>query len=193
MISWHSVQILCPTPIILKKNCLLCNLICQDLSSAHCLNYKTHGEKNQKKKNPQYKKMQMLNEIIILEVLFQASKIPSLYTQKSLDPLSLVTKPPMISLHERNLRNPQRWRKAPNMGTMGPRSISHISVLEACLVCGAGQTHCTQGVKDVSLMRTGARSSGFPERAGLTCPQHGLGLAAVGRESTHTAGSTVDT
>lgn len=133
----------------------------------------------------------MLNEIIILEVLFQASKIPSLYTWKSLDLLSLVTKPPMISLHERNQRNPQRWRKAPNMGTIGPRSFSHISVLEACLVCGAGQTHCTRQVKDVSLMRRGARSSGFPERAGLTCPLHGRGLATVGRASTHTAGTTV--
>lgn len=47
MISWHSVQLPCPTPTptILEKNCLLCNLILQDPSSAHRLNYKTYGGK----------------------------------------------------------------------------------------------------------------------------------------------------
>lgn len=71
MISWHSVQLPFPTPTILEKNCLLCNLIRQDPSSAHCLNYKTY-----EKKNFNIKKMQMLNEIIILKLLFQVSKIP---------------------------------------------------------------------------------------------------------------------
>lgn len=72
MISWHSVQLPFPTPTILEKNCLLCNLIRQDPSSAHCSNYKTYGGGEF-----QYlKKMQMLNEIIILKVLFQVSKIP---------------------------------------------------------------------------------------------------------------------
>lgn len=73
----------------------------------------------------------MLNEIIILKVLFQFCKFPP-FTWKSLDLFSVVAKPLMTLLHERSVGNLQRWVKALNMGRMRPEQPPHAQGM-SCL------------------------------------------------------------